>query len=268
MAWISVWQEVDGPKLRKLSKTMETSKAEALGILNFLWFWGMNNADETGRVLEADRWDIEDAIRPTLRIDSDKSASLDAEKVVDALFSAGWLDDKDGCIFIHDWDAWQEQWYKLQKERRQNAERMRRKRSEEKERARQQLEAQPEIEEPAAISDPPAGTDDLPEQKVKSKKPKQPEKKKYAEFVSMTEEEYGKLVEKFGMIFTTACIEELDNYKGAKSKRYASDYRAILSWVADRVQDKRPGLLKMSLSAMDKPQDSSNPFEEWSDQNG
>ena len=59
MAWISVYQEVDGPKLRKLSKMLSTCKAEALGILNFLWFWGMVNADETGKVLEADRTDIE-----------------------------------------------------------------------------------------------------------------------------------------------------------------------------------------------------------------
>ena len=50
MAWISVYQEVDGPKLRRLARLLETSKAESLGILNFLWFWGMNNADETGKV--------------------------------------------------------------------------------------------------------------------------------------------------------------------------------------------------------------------------
>lgn len=41
MAWVSVHQEVDGAKLRRLYKTIGCSKFEALGILNFLWFWGM-----------------------------------------------------------------------------------------------------------------------------------------------------------------------------------------------------------------------------------
>ena len=54
MAWVSVHQEVDGSKLRRLYKTIGCSKFEALGILNFLWFWGMKNADETGLVSDAD----------------------------------------------------------------------------------------------------------------------------------------------------------------------------------------------------------------------
>ena len=54
MAWVSVHQEVDGAKLRRLYKTIGCSKFEALGILNFLWFWGMKNADENGLVADAD----------------------------------------------------------------------------------------------------------------------------------------------------------------------------------------------------------------------
>lgn len=54
MAWVSVHQEVDGAKLRRLYKTIGCSKFEALGILNFLWFWGMKNADENGLVVDAD----------------------------------------------------------------------------------------------------------------------------------------------------------------------------------------------------------------------
>lgn len=93
MAWISVYQEVDGPKLRKLSKMLSTCKAEALGILNFLWFWGMVNADETGKVLEAERTDIEDALAGVTRIDP--------TKVVDSLFAAGWLDEADAHMWKH-----------------------------------------------------------------------------------------------------------------------------------------------------------------------
>lgn len=64
------------------------------------------------------------------------------------------------------------------------------------------------------------------------------EKHIYAEFVQMTEDEYKKLVEKYGEEFTKECISVLDNYKGSSNKKYASDYRAILNWVVDRVQEK------------------------------
>lgn len=262
MAWISVYQEVDGPKLRKLAKLLETSKAEALGILNFLWFWGMNNADETGRVLEAGREDIEDAIAGVSKVGS--------EAIVDALFTAGWLDAVEDDIFIHDWDTWQEQWYKLQKTRKYNAERMRQKRSEDRAvRGRQEA---PEGEDAPEPPPPPKdasgagnGLQERPQKKPKAAE-KGPEKKKYAEFVRMTEEEYEKLIERYGMPFTVACIEELDNYKGAKGKTYKNDYRAILSWVVDRVNERRPGLMRVSKESADTPQSTAqNPYEEWGD---
>ncbi|MCD7812006.1 MAG: hypothetical protein LUG91_09215 [Ruminococcus sp.] len=60
------------------------------------------------------------------------------------------------------------------------------------------------------------------------------EKKQYAEFVSLTEEEYNKLVDQHGEEATLECVEILDNYKGASGKKYKSDYRAILTWVLDK----------------------------------
>ncbi len=258
MAWISVYQEVDGPKLRRLARLLETSKAEALGILNFLWFWGMNNADETGKVLEADLVDIEDALAGVTRIRP--------EAVVDALFDAGWLDLAGEDILIHDWDQWQEQWYKLQRTRKNDAKRKRMAYMAEKEAGvpRNTPDVPEESGPPPASKDKsePAGEPEA----GKNKKKSEPEKKKYAEFVSMTEKEYEKLVERFGQAFTMACIEELDNYKGAKKGRtYASDYRAILSWVVDRVQEKRPGLMKASKNSSESaaPGKAKNPFEEW-----
>lgn len=67
----------------------------------------------------------------------------------------------------------------------------------------------------------------------KPKKPKKsaPEKKRYADFVTLTEEEYNKLVEQYGTEAVKWCIQKLDNYKGSTGKKYASDYRTILSWV-------------------------------------
>lgn len=60
---------------------------------------------------------------------------------------------------------------------------------------------------------------------------------KYAEFVTLTRGEYAKLCEQFGEDPTKRMIEILDNYKGAKGKRYKSDYRAILTWVVDRYNE-------------------------------
>lgn len=61
----------------------------------------------------------------------------------------------------------------------------------------------------------------------------------FAEFVTMTNAEYEKLVSTHGKEFANQCIETLDNYKGSKGKKYVSDYRAILSWVIDTVKEKQ-----------------------------
>lgn len=62
----------------------------------------------------------------------------------------------------------------------------------------------------------------------------------FAEFVTMTNDEYDKLVIAYGKEFADQCVEVLDNYKGANGKTYKSDYRAILNWVVDKVKAKKP----------------------------
>lgn len=66
-----------------------------------------------------------------------------------------------------------------------------------------------------------------------SKGKKEEEKIHFADFVTMTNAEYEKLVSTYGKEFADQCINILDNYKGSKGKEYKSDYRAILSWVID-----------------------------------
>lgn len=74
------------------------------------------------------------------------------------------------------------------------------------------------------------------EKKVKEKKTiKDIPKNKYAEFVSLTSEEYMKLTNEHGEDSVRNMIGVLDNYKGSSGKRYKSDYRAILSWVVEKV---------------------------------
>jgi len=69
---------------------------------------------------------------------------------------------------------------------------------------------------------------------VKESKVKE-SKVKYADDVFMTEEEYRKLIEKYGKENTNKMITVLSNYKGSHGKTYKSDYKAILSWVVDKV---------------------------------
>lgn len=72
------------------------------------------------------------------------------------------------------------------------------------------------------------------------KPPRTPSKKKYAEFVSMTNDEYSSLVAELGEAGAKRCVEILDNYKGANGKKYKSDYRAIRNWVVSRYEEERP----------------------------
>lgn len=75
----------------------------------------------------------------------------------------------------------------------------------------------------------------------KNKKKKEEEKKEYAEKVFMTDDQYIRLVEKYGATKTTQAIEKLSLSKCANSKmKYDSDYHAILKWVIAAVE--RDGL--------------------------
>ena len=76
--------------------------------------------------------------------------------------------------------------------------------------------------------------DDVPTNKSSDQ-----EKVQFAEFVSMTNVEYQRLIDTYGEADTKLMIEKLNNYKGAHGKKYKSDYRAILSWVADEVMIKK-----------------------------
>ena len=128
MAWVSVHDGVNGPKLRKLAKAAGVSKAEALGVLVTLWIWGLHNADCTGEIKYADTPTIAAAIPSDML-----SAETDHRRLVEALISTGWIDNIDGVLYLHDWDEWQEQWYKFLGKKAYDAERKRNKRKEERE---------------------------------------------------------------------------------------------------------------------------------------
>lgn len=92
------------------------------------------------------------------------------------------------------------------------------------------------------------------------KKSNKPEKRKFAEFVSMTNDEYSSLVTELGEQGAKRCIEILDNYKGQSGKPYKSDYRAIRNWVITRYEEEQA---KRKPQAQGKPQgtfNTGNPF--------
>lgn len=84
------------------------------------------------------------------------------------------------------------------------------------------------------------GTMDKDKDKDKDIDKGKEEKKKIAEFVSLTDSEMRVLAEELGPDRARKAIEILDNYKGSKGKKYASDYRAIRSWVIGELK-KREG---------------------------
>lgn len=105
----------------------------------------------------------------------------------------------------------------------------------------------------------------LKESKVKKSKVKD-NKKNYADAVTLTEEEYGKLIKKHTKTFVDKCIEVLNNYKLSSGKTYKSDYYAILNWVIDRVTKDYP---KLDAKPVGPPKSDEELFSNpWSDIDG
>ena len=100
--WIAVHEWVIGPKLRKFAKLAGCNEAEALGILSYLWLWGVSgNADPDGLLLEADLEHIKNTFKRVI------SKELDPQRVAEALVEAGWVDVRSGRYYISDWAEFQ-----------------------------------------------------------------------------------------------------------------------------------------------------------------
>lgn len=81
---------------------------------------------------------------------------------------------------------------------------------------------------------------DAAETKKPCRKKSEAEKVQYAEYVRMQEKEYQALIEVVGGEESARrCIEILDNYKGSSGKTYKDDYRAIRSWVIERLREEQ-----------------------------
>ena len=212
MAWISVHEQVLGGKLRELAKELECSQNEALGLLVRLWLWGINNADKEGRIIGATKDDIAEAL--TIGIDK----RLSPDSVVDALIKTNWI-DMDSGLYLHDWDEWQEYWYKAIETREKAAERKR------EQRARKRAEVV-SGNEPRCIISAPKPTI-LHEEPVQEKV--EPEKKKPSE-------EYSEGFKKFWEIYPRKVGkgEAFKKYKARTKAGWSPDelYEAAVNYAA------------------------------------
>lgn len=90
MAWITVDQKLIGGKLRDFAKRSGISQNEAIGILIRLWLWGIDNAEESGRIVAAEHEDIEEAIRPGILEITTEEGTLIKEVCGESLTAGGY----------------------------------------------------------------------------------------------------------------------------------------------------------------------------------
>ena len=94
----------------------------------------------------------------------------------------------------------------------------------------------PTPKEPPLLFSNDTESDDVPPPLTEKQKQQIEKKRKYhyAEYVTLTRDEYTKLCAEHSEDGAKRMIEMLDNYKGSTGRRYKSDYRTILNWVVDK----------------------------------
>ena len=109
-SWVSINRMTDTTtEFRVLRSLLKTSRPETLGILAYLWMWGLTNADAEGRIINADE-DAIDAYFCEVGLFTQY-----ADGVANALIVSGWIDKTGDDLFIHDWDVWQRERLKREK---------------------------------------------------------------------------------------------------------------------------------------------------------
>ena len=73
------------------------------------------------------------------------------------------------------------------------------------------------------------------------------EKTNCSEFVTLTKDEYEKLIEKYKTKdFVDKAITVLNNYKASNGKKYASDYHVLIGWVFDRFEEEKTKITRLA----------------------
>ncbi len=209
MAWMSVHEDVIGPKLRKLAKSSGCSKNEALGSLVALWLWGIKNAEPSGLLKCADEEDVAEVLSQGL------SEGIGAVKLVKSMITSGWLDQRENSLYLHDWDEWQAMWYKYLASRKHDTERKRILRQKEKE---QQKSVETSVQKPSES-----------EKKEDVPKPPPPKGSKYSTGFEAFWEVYPRKIDK-GNAYKKYEVRRKDGYSDEEllvaARRYAEECRA------------------------------------------
>ncbi len=256
MAWIESHQELrDNPKTRKLSRLLGVNVPTVIGHLQCLWWWATDYAQD-GELSKYDDEDIADAMM------WDK----EPKELIEALVKVRFLDEDETGRRIHDWWEYAGKLIdrrEKDRERKRNASISRSNSvgvpTENKKNDKGTLKAsdvtvQNSTEQYRTVQNSTEQKSTTPRKRVSKKAQETNPKTQYAEFVSMTNDEYTSLVTKVGEHGAIRCIEILDNYKGANGKKYNSDYRAILNWVITRYNEEQA-----QVSPNQAPQSSSKP---------
>lgn len=119
MAWIESHQHLEkNGKVLELSNMLGINKYQAIGHLHALWWWALDNAEDgdlkrfsNATVTQACGWEnyIKDEIglsRVNEITNRDKGDCF-----VDALISCGFIDKRDGGLFIHNWDIYTHRYF-------------------------------------------------------------------------------------------------------------------------------------------------------------
>ncbi len=93
-AWMELHNTLlDHPKVFRLSRSLQTNKFTALGVVTALWCWACRNAED-GDLSKYSAHEIARGISWHRKVDF----------LFKGLIEAGFVDDIEGRLFIHDWD--------------------------------------------------------------------------------------------------------------------------------------------------------------------
>ena len=137
MAWIESHQEIwRHPKTKKLARLLGVSVPTAVGHLHGIWYWALDFAQD-GDLRQYDPEEIADAAL----------WEGDPRQFVEALVTAGYLDQTDDGLSLHDWYDYAGRLME-QREARREQDRARKQRQRERQKA-EARDGHTEVTEPA-----------------------------------------------------------------------------------------------------------------------
>lgn len=229
MAWIESHQGLARhPKTKKLARILDVSLPASVGHLHFLWWWAMDYAAD-GDLSRYDSGDLADAC----------GWEGESQHIVNALIHSGFLEERHEGLFIHDWDDYAG---RLLDKRKQNAERKRMSRGrhadvtetsdgEERDGQVSHRATVPNHTEPyLTIPKSNKAYEPVPEIMPKGLK------KKYADYVFLTEAEYDKLTVMLGEAERDKYFLRFGAWISGQKKQVQekrSAYLTILNWFRD-----------------------------------